>query len=325
MQSFNGLSTTEVSGNCCLALGVFDGVHIGHQRLLRRVVEVCRATGLLSLALTFEPHPESILSPGSGPPLLTTTEEKLTLFRRLGIKATVVAGFDRSLADMAAREFTKQILLGELHVKYVVVGPALTFGKGGEGDVSTLKAFGEEMGFQVEVVDEVESEGEVVSSTVVRQAVLAGDMEKAARMLGRPYRLFGPVITGAGRGRELGFPTANLQPPLDKVLPPDGVYSCLAVIGNDIPELSWKALKEKESAIAAAYIGSRPTFGEGERLIEAYICGGNLQLYGSMLDLYFLSRLRGDAAFPSAEDLVRQMNKDAEQALKTAKRHLAEE
>jgi len=314
MKIFHALSSVEIEDESCLAMGAFDGVHVGHQKLLRRVVEVSRARGLLSLGLTFDPHPEALLSPKGGPPLLTTTEEKLSLFSELGLSTAVVAAFDRKLAGLPARDFVKRVLLTRLRARYLVAGPELTFGKGAEGNLSLLFALGKEMDFEVEVVEEVEREGEVVSSTAIRQAVLAGKMEKAAKMLGRPYRLAGRVVAGAGRGQALGFPTANLRPPDDKAIPPDGVYACTASVSDDSAQFAWEGVGDPDGHVAVVYVGNRPTFGGGERVIEAHICEENLQLYGKQLGLYFFSRLRGDIAFGSAEELVHQMAQDAKQA-----------
>ena len=315
MKIFRNLASVDIGEeDSCLILGVFDGVHIGHQRLLRRVAEVSRARGLLSMALTFDPHPEAVLSPKGGPPLITNLDEKLALFRELGLKAAVVLSFDRALANMPARDFVKKVLLSKLRADYIVAGPESTFGKGAKGNAALLQEMGEELGFHVEVIDEVVSNDQIVSSTAIRQAIQAGEMEQAAKMLGRPYRISGTVVTGAGRGQELGFPTANLSPPAEKVLPPDGVYACVAGVGEDIPQCNWDVLNDPEGHVAVVYIGKRPTFGGGERLIEVHLCEEDLQLYGKELGVCFFSRLRGDITFASPEELVQQMVEDARQA-----------
>ncbi|NIM06950.1 MAG: bifunctional riboflavin kinase/FAD synthetase [Armatimonadetes bacterium] len=325
MKSFFDLQSLDIKEECCLTLGVFDGVHVGHQRLLRSVVDISRARGLTSLVLTFDPHPEVILSPKGGPPLLTCTEEKLALFKELGLRIAVVARFEQALANMSARDFVKHILVGKLRAKHIVAGPELAFGKGRQGNACFLMMLREEMGFDVEVMEEIEREGEIVSSTAIRQAVLSGDMGKAAKMLGRPYQLSGPVVTGTGRGRKLGFPTGNLRPPADKALPPDGVYACVVSIGDDKMQAGESMLNHPQGHTAVVYIGSRPTFGPGERLIEAHICDKKMQLDEKNLGIHFFIRLRGDITFSSSKELVRQMAQDTKQALEVMGKHFSSE
>jgi len=314
MKVFHGLSEVKIAGESCLCMGAFDGVHVGHQALLKRVVSVSRARGLVSLVLTFDPHPEAVISPAGKPPLLTDTEEKLRLFRELGLEIAVVARFDRALANLRARDFVKKVLLKRLHGCYVIVGPESTFGKNGEGSAGLLKAASREMGFEVEVLEEARVQGEAVSSTVVRRAIMAGEMEKAAKMLGRPYRLSGRVIAGSGRGRWLGFPTANLHPPSEKALPPDGVYACLVSVKGRCAHWGRESQEAAEEHVGVVYIGTRPTFGGGERLIEAHICEENLDLSGEELAIGFISQLRGDRTFERAEELVQQMSVDTRRA-----------
>ena len=314
MKIFHNLSSVEIDGESCLALGVFDGVHVGHQRLLKRVVDVSRSRGLTSLALTFNPHPEAVLSPKGGPLLLTNTEEKLALFKELGLKVAVVAPFDKHLANMSAQDFVDKILLNKLHANYIIAGPEATFGKGASGNAALLRDLGDEIGFHVEVMDDVVQDGLVVSSTAIRKAIAASNLEQAAKMLGRPYKISGTVIHGEGRGAELGFPTANMVPPAGKATPPDGVYACVAMVADNAPQLNWKMLNDPEAHVAVVYIGSRPTFGGGQRLIEVHICDEDLTLYGKELEVFFLSRLRGDMTFSGPEELVTQMVEDARQA-----------
>ncbi len=324
MKIFRDLAEVEIPGRACVCLGAFDGVHLGHQALLRQVVNLSRSRGLVSVALTFEPHPEALLSPAGKPPLLTTTEEKLPLFSELGVAVAVVAKFDRKLANLSAESFVKKVLLEKLNAQSIVLGPGSTFGKGGQGDAALLHSLGDKMGFGVAVAEGVEVEGEAVSSTAIRKAILAGEVDKAAAMLGRPYRLAGSVVAGAGRGHLLGFPTANIKPPAGKALPPDGVYACISSL-EETPTLYPKpGLDLGEEHVAVVYIGKRPTFDAGERLIEAHICEETLELYGHDLSLYLIGRLRGDKKFDKPEDLAQQMAEDARQAFELVGEYLAE-
>ena len=314
MKVFHSLASIDVQDDSCLTMGVFDGIHLGHQRLLRRVVDIARARGIVPFVLTFDPHPEAVVSPQGGPPLLTTVEEKLALFREFGIKAVAVLPFDKGLAQTSARDFANRILIGKLHVAHMVVGIEATFGKGAHGTTSMLVNLGDELGFKVEVLEQVVLDNLVVSSTAIRTAILAGELEKAARMLGRPYRLTGTVISGAGRGKGLGFPTANIKPPADKALPLDGVYACAVFIDSDPANLKMDIDGDAEEHAAVVYIGTRPTFGGGERLIEAHLWEQSLELTGKNIGIYFISRLRGDITFAHKEELVQQMAFDAQQA-----------
>jgi riboflavin kinase / FMN adenylyltransferase len=314
MRILHSLAGAEISEDTSITLGVFDGVHIGHQRLLKRVITIARERSLQSLAITFDPHPEAVLTKSGGPPLLTSVEEKLALFSELGVKNAVVLPFDRALANITARDFVSKILVKKLRARYIVAGPESHFGKGARGNPQLLERMGDELDFGFEVAPEVLLDGTPVSSTAIREALAAGELARATKMLGRPYRISGTVISGAGRGRDLGFPTANLPIPLKKALPPDGVYACIASLNEAPGQFDWNVVNSPDGNVALVYIGSRPTFGGGERVIEAHICEEDLQLYNQELALYFISRLRGDIAFDTPEALIAQMVEDARQA-----------
>lgn len=315
MRIFRGLNNIELDGgNTCLTLGVFDGVHIGHQQLLQKVVSTAREHNLISLAVTFDPHPEAILTKRGGPPLLTTLDEKLALMNHTGIKAVAVIPFNRTMANMTDLAFIDKVLLSKLRGRYIIAGPETTFGKGGTGNAELLEKVGNEEGFEVDVVQEVTIGSKPVSSTAIRHAVAEGDLSSAMNMLGRPYYLAGKVMPGDGRGRDLGFPTANFPPPSGKVIPPDGVYACIASIDESIEALTIEAMKQPDGSVAMVYIGKRPTFGGVDRIIETHICEELQELYDQQLGLHFIKRLRGDKAFNGPDELVEQMVEDAHQA-----------
>jgi riboflavin kinase / FMN adenylyltransferase len=318
MRIYHSLSGFELHQDTCVTLGVFDGIHIGHQRLLRKAVDFARSRQLLSIALTFDLHPEVIIN-GVAPPLLSTTEEKLEFFRNFGIQMAVVAPFNHTLAQTSARDFVQRILLAKLKAKIIVIGLESTFGQGAHGNTASLTAMGEALGFQVEVVEQVMLDKIVVSSTAIREALLAGKMENAMKMLGRPYEISGPVIAGEGRGRKLGFPTANLAVPETKAIPPDGIYAGLAQIIGESGKTSLPEQKRESETdhLSVIYIGRRPTFAGQERVIEAHIMAPQesaLELYGKSLRLAFISRLREDRSFSGEAELTAQMKIDAQQA-----------
>jgi riboflavin kinase / FMN adenylyltransferase len=315
MKIYRSLSELDLHQNTCVTLGVFDGIHIGHQRLLRKVVDLSRSRELLSVALTFDTHPDTIIS-GVTPPLLSTIEEKLEFFRDFGIKTAIVAPFDKKLAQTSAKDFIQRILLARLKAKIIVIGLESTFGQGAHGDAALLSTLGEALGFEVIVVEQMLLDNVLVSSTAIREAVLAGNMELAMKMLGRPYELSGPVVSGDGRGRTLGFPTANLALPEGKALPPDGIYAGLTQIIGDREQPARLGQKRELEAdhLSVIYIGRRPTFAEGARVIEAHILDQEVALREQSLRLSFLARLREDRAFGGEAELVAQMKLDVQQA-----------
>jgi riboflavin kinase/FMN adenylyltransferase len=268
-----------------IAIGTFDGVHLGHRDVIADSDTV----------LTFEPHPSSVVAPQHTPKLLTPPALKAALIEQLGVEELIVIEFDRTFAALSAQQFIDEVLVGALGATRVSVGENFRFGHKAQGDPELLAADGR---FETRIVPLREVEGEIVSSSHIRGLVLAGEVDTATRFLGGPFELRGVVVDGDRRGRELGFPTANLVPEDALVCPGHGVYACFA---NGLP--------------AAVSVGVRPTFktGRGE-LIEAYIIDFDSDLYGSELRLQFLERLRGERRFPSAEALVAAMQDDVERA-----------
>jgi riboflavin kinase / FMN adenylyltransferase len=267
-----------------LAVGTFDGVHLGHREVIAGADTV----------MTFEPHPSAVVSPHGAPPLLTTLERKTELIASLGVEELVVIPFDKDFAQRSAHAFIDEIIATQLGATHVSVGENFRFGHRAQGDPEMLAADGR---FEVRVVELLEIDGEVVSSSHIRGLILGGAIEYAGRLLGAPFVVAGEVVTGDRRGRTLGFPTANLIPPDGYVVPGHGVYAARA---NGKP--------------AAVNVGVRPQFqtGRGE-LIEAYLLDFDGDLYGQELRIEFMKRLRGERRFPSVDALVEQMARDVEQ------------
>ncbi|MFB3881014.1 MAG: bifunctional riboflavin kinase/FAD synthetase [Armatimonadota bacterium] len=300
----------RVARPTCLALGVFDGVHRGHRRVIGATVRQSGPLGATPAVLTFDPHPAAIVGSGKAPPLLTTTDEKIETIRELGVGLVVVAAFDRALASMPAERFVSEVLVRRLRARCVVVGSGWRFGAGGKGDPSLLRRIAADYGFGVTTVPAVLAGRSPVSSTRIRKLLLEGGAEEAARLLGRRYSIVGPVVPGDGLGRQLGFPTANLHLPPEKLLPADGVYACWASglgrgTGSSPPAPRlWPAL---------CYIGTRPTVAaSGVRRAEVHLLRrrGPLGAPGSVLRAELISRLRPDRRFPSTRALVAQMALD---------------
>jgi riboflavin kinase/FMN adenylyltransferase len=278
-----------------LTVGVFDGVHLGHKYLISRLVEQARKRDLLPVVITFRQHPQEVLAK-TGLSFLTDLDERVRLIKAEGVAIIVPLSFTPELSHLTPHQFVS-LLQKHLKMKGLVIGPDFALGYGREGNIENLKALGKKMGFTVEIVPPVKINGEVVSSTAIREALAKGDMKKVERMIGRPFRLSGPVVTGAGRGVTLGFPTANLSVSPEQAVPADGVYATRAYIdGKAYPSLT--------------YIGSSPTFGGKERRIEAYVLDYNGTLYGRELKIDIMERLRGDVKFKSTEELKQQIAED---------------
>jgi riboflavin kinase/FMN adenylyltransferase len=292
------------AGGTVVALGVFDGIHLGHQAILGAAVASARARALRAVACTFDPHPAEVLSPGRPPQPILTLDERLGLIASLGLDATVVLGFTKELAAVEPEDFVAELARGHLGAREIVVGYNHRFGRGARGDVRLLREVAEGLGVQTTVVAPLVVGGEPVSSSAVRAALHAGDVERAARLLGRHYFIAGSVVRGAGRGRQLGFPTANVNPSRPLLLPL-GVYACRAVAADAV----WPA---------AVNVGRQPTFGENALAIEAHLIDFSGDLYGRELRLEFVRRLRGEVRFPSVDALRAQIASD----VALARRHL---
>ncbi|MGB2712178.1 MAG: bifunctional riboflavin kinase/FAD synthetase [Conexibacter sp.] len=272
-----------------VAIGEFDGVHLGH----RAVIEGS------DTVLTFEPHPLAVIRPDAAPKLLTTLERKAELVAGLGVEELVVIPFDDAFAHRSAEEFVDGVLVERLQATHVAVGENFRFGHRAQGDTALLRA---EARFEARVVPLVEVEGEVVSSSHIRGLVLAGEVDQAAVFLGSPFAMRGEVVTGDRRGRELGFPTANLVPDQSLIQPGHGIYAARAAFDGEV-------------RCAAVNVGVRPTFKTDlVVLVEAYLLDWQGDLYGRELTIEFLTRLRGERRFASAEALVAQMQRDVEDA-----------
>ena len=290
--------------NTILTIGVFDGVHRGHQRLLKQVVEVASKGGMLSGVLTFVNHPRSVLVPDTCISYITSVDDRLALLKDAGVDMVIPLHFDMELSRLRAHEFTA-LLQERLRMAGLVMGYNFAMGFKREGTPETLASIGSDQGFSVTVVDAVAVEGGRVSSTVIRDSVSAGDVAGASSLLGRPFSLCGKVVGGEGRGRAvLGFPTANMDLPEDRLVPGNGIYATWAVVG-------------KERYMAATNVGIKPTFGENERNIESFLLDFDGDLYGKEVTLEFVERLRDELRFESAEALIAQMHVDVEQARET--------
>ncbi|MHB1845930.1 MAG: bifunctional riboflavin kinase/FAD synthetase [Deltaproteobacteria bacterium] len=296
----------QVDG-CALAIGNFDGAHLGHQALFAEARRLSRELGGPAAALTFEPHPGKVLGPKVAPRLLTTLERKLELLAEAGLDAVVVQPFDAAFAGLSAEAFVQALLLSTLHARGVVVGEDFSFGQGRRGRVEQLRAWLPPGGARVSVVPKVELDGAPVSSTRIRELVLEGRVGAAARMLARPFDVDGAVVTGMGRGRGLGFPTANVMP-TGELLPANGVYAVWAHSAQgDFP--------------AAANLGRKPTFGEDlGQTLEVHLIGyrGKESLVGSAMRVAFVERLRDEQRFPSVDALTAQIGKDVALAAQLA-------
>jgi riboflavin kinase/FMN adenylyltransferase len=283
-----------------LTLGNFDGVHLGHQAIFKKVVERARETKGTSIAFTFEPHPLKVLAPERSPRLLNTFHGKMKLIEAAGIQVVICADFTREFAEQNPEDFARNVLHGKIGAREVYVGYDYAFGKGREGSIESLKAMGRTCGFEVGVVDAVQADGMVVSSSLVRELVSSGRVGEAFKFLGRYYAIEGTVVHGSSRGHELGFPTANIQS-VNELIPPYGVYAVLAHVGG-----------RKMKGVAS--IGVRPTFDNGPLSVEVYLFDFDGDLYGKHMEVAFVARLRGEEKFPDADSLIRQIRKDVEDA-----------
>ena len=283
-----------------LTVGVFDGIHLGHQRLLTYLRDEARKKNCLSGVVTFKSHPRAVLSPENKLLWLSDMETRTNLLRDLGIDVIVVLPFTPELARLNAQRFV-QMLKKYLKMCGLIIGPDFALGRDREGDADKLRLLGQELGFSVQVIPPVIIDGQVVSSSAIRQALTEGDMKKAEKLFGRFFSLSGLVVRGDGRGRTLGFPTANLELGPEQALPSDGVYATIAHVG---PELM----------PSVTSIGVRPTFGGGERLVEAHIIDYEGELLGQRLTLDLVDKLRDEKRFDTVEELKSQMGRDVEQA-----------
>ena len=289
-----------------VTVGVFDGVHLGHQRIMQTMRAVAGDLGARSVVVTFDRNPQELVSSVGAPPYITTLRQKLSLIAGQGIDLTVVLPLERRLVNMAADEFASRILQEKLSAERVVVGADFAFGRGRAGDVKLLRETGRDLGFEVTVVSPVRRAGVLVSSTVIREILVSGEVEKAKRLLGHPFALEGKVVAGQGIGRSLGYPTANLQPAEKQIVPASGVYAVSAKIGST-------------SRTAVANIGVRPTIGGRGNSVEVHIIGFSDNIYGQELEVVFHRRLRDEVRFPDTDALREQIDRDVKRALQLVK------
>ena len=301
MNITRGLPPAPLASFPVLTIGNFDGQHLGHRALIEAVVENARRLKGVPMVLSFDPHPIQVLRPGTVPKFLSDAQEKCDFFERLGIAELIILPFTQDLAALMPDQFVRQVLHDGLGVRQLLVGENFVFGKGRSGTIQDLHRLGEQANFLVQPVMPVVFGEEIVSSTRIRACLTTGNVVEGRECLGRPYRLRSQVIEGEKRGRQLGWPTANLRIPSHRVLPADGIYATLTEIDGDC--LS-----------SVAYIGKRQTFQEGERLLEVHIFDQMLKLYGKDISVSFIEQVREDRNFPNVNDLLKQMDHDGAQA-----------
>lgn len=289
---------SDLGAPACLAIGVFDGVHRGHRALIRAVQEAARDRAALPVVVTFEPHPLKVLRPDNAPDILTSLDHKLMLLERLGARHVLVIKFDDAFSRTPPEAFIRSLVAACRPLRLVGVGFRWEFGHRRAGNVSLLEHLGDEHGFDVLELPPVTEDHDHISSTRVRQAITDGNLEQAARLLGRPFSVFGPVIHGEGLGQEIGFPTANIDVEGEK-LPPDGVYAGTCEIGGATHPV-------------ALNIGTRPTVGGTGLRVEAHIIGFSGKLYGQRLEIPLLRFLRPETRFPDLASLKAQIARDVE-------------
>ena len=297
-------------GRSVVTIGVFDGVHRGHRAIVSRAAEIGAERGLPLVVVTFDPHPDEVIRPGSHPPLLCTARYRAELLGTLGADAVCVIPFTTEFSRLPAEEFVRSVLVDGLKAASVVIGENFRFGHRAAGDVALLAKLGEQYDFLAEGVPLFTDHGVTVSSSWIRSLLAAGDVAGAARDLGRPHRVEGTVVRGHQRGRALGFPTANAEPPPYTAIPADGVYAgWLAALTADGDEAQrWPA---------AISVGTNPTFDAAARTVEAYALDrDDLELYGRQVAVEFVQRLRGMVRFDSVDELVGQMRRDVDAARK---------
>ncbi len=296
MAAAEELAGFRIEQDSILTIGVFDGVHLGHKYLISRLVQEALKRHMLAGVITFRNHPLELLSPKAGICMLTDLEERIRLIKNEGVDFVIPLTFSQELAQTSARGFA-ELLQKHLKMKGLVLGPDFALGCNREGDIKTLTEIGEEMGFTVTAVTPLKLDTLTPSSTAIRNALTEGDMDKAAKLAGRPFSLTGTVVKGAGRGTTIGFPTANLKIEPCHAMPADGVYATWAHVNGD-------------TYPAMTNIGTCPTFGELPRTVEVFILDFSKNIYGKELRVDFLKRVREEKKFKSVEELKHQMSQD---------------
>jgi riboflavin kinase / FMN adenylyltransferase len=302
MRLFHGTDNAGIARPTVLTLGVFDGLHLGHQLIMQTVVERARAVGAVPTVITFDPHPRAVLHPQSAPPLLQTFDQKIEAFGVLGVEQSIVIRFNRAFAEIEAEDFLRDVVRDRLHAVEVYLGRGFAFGRNREGNIELLRKVSGRLGFHADEVPEVRLRGQRISSSRVREMLAAGRVNLARRMLGRPYGVEGRVERGEQRGRTLGFPTANLRPQ-NRVIPRGGVYVTATLI-----EGAWRR--------SVTNVGTRPTFKDAAAApsIETFVMDWDGDLYGDVVRVRFLRRLRDERKFASIEELKQQIARDRDRA-----------
>jgi len=301
MRLFHGTDNAEIQRPTVLTLGVFDGLHLGHQLIMRTVVDRASAIGAVPTVITFDPHPRAVLHPESSPPLLQTFDQKVEAFGVLGIQQTIVVRFTKEFSMMRAQDFLRDTVKDRLQAKEVYLGRGFAFGHNREGNIDLLRRVSQELGFSADEVPEVRLRGQHVSSSRIRQLLAEGKVNLARRLLGRPYGVEGRVERGNERGHLLGFPTANLHPQ-NRVIPRNGVY-----VTGTLIEGMWRR--------SVTNVGVRPTFGSAaEPSVETFVMNWSGDLYGDVVRIRFLYRLRDEKRFGSVEELKSQIQRDVSRA-----------
>ncbi len=302
MKIFHGTDNANILRGTVLTLGVFDGLHLGHQRIMQTVVESAKINRAVPTVITFDPHPRAVLHPENSPPLLQTLDQRLANFEVLGIKQTIVIRFDKEFAGIDAETFLRDIVHERLQAREVFLGKGFFFGKNRGGNIELLKRMSIELGFFADEVAEVRLRGHRISSSKIRQLLAEGKVNLARRMLGRPYGVEGQIIHGLQRGRTIGFPTANLHPH-NRVIPKYGVYATATLIDN-----KWRR--------SITNVGIRPTFEDDQNpSIESYVFDFDGDLYGDVLRVRFLHRIRDERKFAGIDELRAQIERDTRRAL----------
>lgn len=320
MEIVEGSSSRPVEfSSPVVTIGNFDGVHIGHQEIFQIVTARAREMKGVSICYTFTPHPQKIIAPERCPPLIVTRRKKLALIAAQGIDVLVEEPFTREFSELSAAEFMKNVLFSRIHPYELYVGHDFHFGKGREASFSVMRGMGEELGFRVNVIEEVMSNDQEVSSSRIRSLVADGKVEAASLLLGRAFTVEGRVVTGAARGRALGFATANIDV-LNELLPADGVYAVFGRLGDTPGESSGPGVALPLTGVklipGVANMGFAPTFGRDRRTLEVHFLDIEDDQYGTYVEILFLARLRGERKFTGPEALAEQIRKDVTVARK---------
>ncbi|MEQ1762944.1 MAG: bifunctional riboflavin kinase/FAD synthetase [Pyrinomonadaceae bacterium] len=302
MKIFHGTENANIQRPTVLTLGVFDGLHLGHQQIMQTVAARAKATNSFATAITFDPHPRAVLHPDSAPPLLQTLDQRLANFEVLGIEQAIVIQFDREFASNPAENFLREIVHERLQAKEVYLGEGFAFGQARSGNIELLRKLSRELGFVADEVPEIVLRGQRISSSAIRRHLSEGRVNLARRMLGRPYGIEGVIVRGDRRGHTIGFPTANLRPH-NRVIPKFGVYATATLVDG-----TWRR--------SITNVGVRPTFGQDlEPSIESYIFDFDGDLYGDVLRVRFLHRIRDERKFNGIDELKTQIARDSTRAL----------